>query len=119
MKMKRLRKNDNVSFTIKRHGAPIVNSVYIREISKNIAAIEIDMKSKYCEIDYALGGSDGSCGIHITADDRSRHLNDLVNRGEPTIIEFTDFKGWDVFSCSSGRYTLKICLIRKQSENFD
>lgn len=110
-----LRKGAVIRCAIKHQGAPIINDGYVREIGKNIVALEIDLRSKYCEVSFSFGGSDGTCGMYVNANERSLHLNEKVKRDEPTEIEFTDFVGWDVFACGIGRYTLSVCLIRKQA----
>lgn len=110
-----LNKGDVIRCAIKYKGAPIINEGYVREIGKNIVALEIDLKSKYCEVSCSFGGSDGTCGVYVNANKRSLHLNEKVKRDEPTAIEFTDFVGWDVFACGIGRYTLSVCLTRKEA----
>ena len=110
-----LRKGAVIRCAVKHKGAPIINGGYVHEIGKNIVALEIDLKSKYCEVSCSFGGSDGTCGVYINANERSLHLNEKVNRDEPTVIEFTDFVGWDVFACGIGRYTLRVCLTRKEA----
>lgn len=110
-----LNKGDVIRCAIKHKGSPIINEGYVREIAQNIVALEIDLESKYCEVVCSFGGSDGTCGVYVGANDRSLHLNDKVERDEPTAIEFTDFVGWDVFACGIGRYTLSVCLTRKEA----
>jgi hypothetical protein len=110
-----LSKGAVIRCAVKHKGAPIVNGGYVREIGKNIVALEIDLKSKYCEVSCSFGGSDETCGVYINANERSLHLNKYVKRDEPTALEFTDFVGWDVFACGIGRYTLSVCLIRKEA----
>jgi len=41
-----LNKGDVIRCAIKHEGAPIINEGYVREICKNIVALEIDLKSK-------------------------------------------------------------------------
>ena len=108
-----MKRGDAIHYNIKSEGAPIINEGYIKEISENIVALEIDLKSKYCKVSCSFGGSDGTCGIYVNADEKSLHLNEKVIRDKPTVIEFTDFVGWDVFACGISRYTLSVCLIRK------
>lgn len=110
-----LNKGNVIRCAIKHKGAPIINEGYVREIGKNIVALEIDLKSKYCEVSCSFGGSDGTCGVYVNANERSLYLNEKVKQDEPTAIEFTDFVGWDVFACDIARYTLSVCLIRKEA----
>jgi hypothetical protein len=107
------KRKDVVDFKIKKVGAPIVNNGYIKEVGKNIIAIEFDLKSKWCEVDRFYGGDDKPCGLYIGTNNRSVSLNEKVDKDEPTVIEFPDFAGWDIFLTDINRYTLKICLIKK------
>jgi hypothetical protein len=107
------KRKDVVDFKIKKVGAPIVNNGYIKEVGKNVIAIELDLRSKWCDVEGFYGGNDEPCGIHIGTNIKSVSLNENVSRFEPTIIEFPDFVGWDIFLTDINKYTLKICLIKK------
>jgi len=109
---KALRKNDLIRCYIRKQGAPVVNGGYVYRIGRNIVALEIDLKSKYCEVSISFKDSDGTCGLYITTNERSIHLNKKVSREEPTVLEFPDFIGWDVFAYGIGRYTLSVCLVK-------
>ncbi len=113
-KMQKFKKGDTIRLNIKYQGAPIVNSGHVREIGKNIVALEIDLKSKYCKVSHSFSESGGACGVYISATKESLRLNEKVNRTEPTAIEFIDFIGWDIFSDALGRYTLRVCLVRNE-----
>ena len=108
-----MKKNDQIKIKIKMQGSPIVNGGLVYEISENIVALDIDLKSKYCDVMSSFNGSDGSCGVLLAANERSLYLNDLVDKDSFTEIEFSDFKNWSVFAWYLGRYTLNVCLIRK------
>lgn len=112
-----MKKGDFINYKIRHKGAPVINDGYISELGENIVALIIDLKSKYCEVSCSFGGSDGSCGVYINANERSLSLNQNVQKDEPTAIEFSDFVGWDVFACGIGRYTLSVCLIKKGINN--
>jgi hypothetical protein len=107
------KRKDGVDFKIKKVGAPIINNGYIKEVGKNIVAIEFDLRSKWCEVDGVYGGDDEPCGIYIAANEKSTNLNENIKREKLTIIEFPDFIGWDVFMTDINKYTLKICFIKK------
>ncbi len=103
-------------------GAPVLSDLQkqgkaclatIREASKNIVAIEIDFKSKYCEVGMYSGGVGDVVNIHVLANKKSLYLNPKVHEFEPTAIAFTAFVGWDIFTSEFSRYTLCVCLIKK------
>ncbi|HNH30442.1 MAG TPA: hypothetical protein PKU71_13565 [bacterium] len=110
---KPLKKGDAIRCTIKHQGAPIINGGYVREIGENIVALEIDLKSKHCEVTCSFSSPNGDCGVYVEASERSLYLNEKEKWTTTTGVEFSDFVGWDVFACSIGRYTLRVCLIRK------
>lgn len=106
-----------IKININHQGAPIVNCGFIKEASKNIVALEIDLKSKYCEVQSVSGGEGEPCSIFIVATRQSVSLNKNHKKYDPTEIEFTDFIGWDIFTCNLTRYTLKVCLIKNKPTN--
>jgi hypothetical protein len=108
------KKDDLINFSIKHIGAPIVNAAIIKEISSNIVCIDIDLKSKYCESDMSFSGDDECPGIFITATKESTNLNKKVNGVEPTGLVFNDFKNWEVYATGAGRYTIRVCLIKRK-----
>lgn len=110
------KKGDDVNYTISHQGAPLVNRGYIKEVGKNIVAMEIDLGSKYCEAIFSLYEDNGTTGVVLCATERSLHLNEKTTRDDITTIVFPDFIGWDVFVCEVARYTLSVCLIKKESQ---
>ncbi len=107
-----LKKNDKIEITINKQGATLVNCGNVLEISENIVALEIDLKSKNCEVISSYYCSDGKRGIILGANENSLHLHENIDRDSLTEIEFPQFKNWSVFSWNIGRYTLNVCLIR-------
>ncbi len=97
-------------------GAPIVNHGIVLKKESGIALFSIDLKSKYCEVDFISSDEEGNCRLHISANDMSVNLNSSVGRNEPTSIEFPDFKGWSLFACNLSRYTLRVCLTRNKKK---
>lgn len=98
---------------IKLQGAPILsdNQGYIVTRGKNIVAIEVDLQSKYCDIDYTISGSDGECGIGIIATKESLYLNEK-RKDVCTEIYFPEFSGWTIWASNLSRYTLYVCFIK-------
>lgn len=107
------KKNAFGEYRVIRQGAPIINSGNIIRKSKNIVLLEIDLKSKYCEVDCLFKDDEGNFGIHIGTTKHSIHLNTGVKKDEPTVIEFSNSNGWGIYLANISRYTLRICLIRE------
>lgn len=106
-------KKSNELFTIIQQGTPVINSGCIIEQSENLIAIEIDMKSKYCEIAmFTHKDPENVCGLMIEANEDSLNLKEGIDKDMSTEIEFTNFKGFSVFAANLGRYTVSVCLIR-------
>jgi len=93
-------------------GAPLINADnVIEKVNGNIALLTIDMASKHCEI---MGHMDSA--IVVCANEYSIHLNKDVDRSEPTDLELTKYKGWRIFLSDVSRYTLRVCLVRDDSD---
>lgn len=107
-----MKKGDLINLKITQ-GTPCVHNAIIYKISKDIACIHIDLKSKYCDCDcdYSFTDED-ECGIYISETKRSLNLNKKF-KNKDTGITFVDFKGWQVFATASGRYTISVCLVKK------
>ena len=81
----------------------------------NVAAIEIDMKSKRCGVFAESATEDGipiiwlegSSGLYLT-----EGLED-----EATEVTFPAYKGWDIFSTHVCRYTFRVCFVRRDDIN--
>ncbi len=94
-------------------GAPIVNPgvTYLKKYS-DVVVLEVDLKSKWCDI-LAHSVSENNCPVIIVyANERSINLNKEVDRRMSTNIEFPEYKGWSIFLAEITRYTLRVCLIK-------
>jgi len=112
--MRKLKAGDNLKLKIEK-GKPVVNAGYIVEVYQNLALVEIDMMSKYCEPCGHLSGNDGNCAILIGPTEESLYLDSkAVN--EITQISFLQFNGWRVVASSVGRYNLTVCLRKPKQE---
>lgn len=113
------REHVKTSFTIVEQGAPIVNRALIVESVAGIVAIELDLRSKYCEVGQNYD-EDGECGIYIYANENSVSLNEKFSIDNPTIITFPQYKKWKVFiSGNAGKYTMRLCLLKEPEERVD
>jgi hypothetical protein len=102
----------DVKYAVLEQGSPVISSAYYIEKKPTIVAIEIDLRSKYCEV--SASGSDSSGPfLAISACKESIKLNELVERDAETIISLPEFVGWETFSISVARYSVKICLIKE------
>lgn len=107
------------SFIVTEQGAPIVNSAVIVEAIAGMVAIQIDLRSKYCEVGQNYD-ENGECGIYIYANENSVSLNEKFSIHNPTIITFPDYKNWKVFIAgNAGKYTMRLCLLREPEERVD
>jgi hypothetical protein len=99
----------NTLFKVIRQGAPIVNFAVILSEHEDIALIDIDLKSKYCEA-YSTGLEEDNPTITLMADENSLYLNRKYKRDDATEIWFPRYKGWTIYMAEIHKYTCSICL---------
>lgn len=99
-----------VKFLIPVQGAPTVNGAWLLAKGEDVIAIEMDLHSKYCEVMATGGSEDGPC-IWLEANEHSLHLDESKSRDAFTEVVFPEYKGWNVWGYSTGRYTVAICLV--------
>lgn len=104
----------NVRIEVVIQGAPVVNHASLHFRGDNIAAIAIDLRSKYCEISGA-GGMDNLPTLGIAASERSLLLDESQPRDTETELAFPEFEGWQIWSAECSRYTAKVCLVRQEA----
>lgn len=101
---------------ITHQGAPLINThITCMKRYSDVIVLVVDLKSKHCGVMAHSVGDDSCPAIIICANQRSLHLNEEVNSYEPTDIEFPEYKGWDIFLAEITRYTLRICLIKREN----
>ena len=106
-----------VRCVIQDQGAAIINHGWIQSLGETVVAIGVDMRSKRCII--GASGSDGEVPlIVIDTNSESLHLK-KGNEGELTVVTFPDFKGWSVWCADIARYTVAVCLIKREASNAD
>jgi len=76
---------------------------------ENFAAIEIDMRSKRCEVMAESATEDGAPVIWLDGTN-ALHLKKGCEK-EPTEVTFPDYKGWQIFSAHVCRYTFRVCFV--------
>ena len=91
-------------------GKPRVNSAFVIAKGKGVAAVEINMDSKNCNL---LDYNDEEIGAEIwfAANENSCLLADTSE--EFTYIRLPEFDGWDAFTGECGRYTARICMVKR------
>lgn len=97
-----------VRHTIKQAGAVVCNGAVTRYESPSCIVLEMDLRSKYCELDASCGH-----GVFLVATERSLHLDDSRPRDDMTWVEFELPAGkWSFVSGSVSRYTLTCVFLR-------
>lgn len=101
-------------FRISRQGAPVVNSVYLVCQHEDVVVLNIDMKSKYCNV--SCTGSNNHHGqsiplILIGAIEESLCLHKNHERDDFTEITFPAYEGFAVMATGGGRYDIVVCLV--------
>jgi hypothetical protein len=93
-------------------GGPVVNDGWIVASGPDIAAVDIDLSSKYCVVEATSGSHDGLAPmVYIGADKNSLHLK-KGREAKTTEIALPQYKGWQIWMSELSRYTLSICLIK-------
>lgn len=94
-------------------GAVRVNVGDVLRAGDGIVALEIDLHSKYASVACSGGGSDSAPLVMLEATPDTLKLDPEHPRDALTTITFPDYPGWDVHSYCCGRYTLSVCLVRR------
>jgi hypothetical protein len=102
-----------VGCVVTKQGGPILNEGYVCAAGDNIAAIEIDMKSKRCEVMAESSTEDGAPVIWLDGTN-ALHLK-KGHEKEETEVAFPDYRGWRIFSANVCRYTFRLCFVRDES----
>ena len=95
-------------------GAIRVNTYWVFRRSEDICCVELDLHSKYADAPIQthtrVGDGPSLPGLILTAGEQTLYTDPEYPKDSCTIIEFTEFEGWEIFSCSGpGRYT--VCLV--------
>lgn len=107
-----------IKIKIEEQGKPQINTAngisIIYEDGKVILA-EIDMVSKWCEVESTFTTSDGKIGFTVQSTNRSLNLLEEYNLDTTdAVIVFSDkTTGYDIYLIQCIRYTIRIVLIKK------
>ena len=80
---------------------------------KNVAATEIDMRSKRCEVVAESATDDGAPLVWLDGTN-ALHLKKGFERKQTEVV-FPDYKDWRIFSAHVCRYTFRVCFVRDES----
>ena len=84
----------------------------IMQSGPGIAALSIDLHSKYAEIGgIGFGGPECLPCVNLCAGVNTLHVDKAQPEYASTVVEFQDFPGWSVHSVWIGRDTLSVCLV--------
>lgn len=106
----RLRRNSMAKekpiYRVVTQGRAVISFARVITYTPTLAALEIDMKTKWCDIIETTDYNNGNIGLFITDTERSVDVN--KRKKCDTEIDFPRFKGWDIFCSSCNRYTLRV-----------
>ena len=100
---------------VTRQGGPILNYGYVVAAGENVVAIEVDMRSKRCEIMAESATGTGTPVIWLDGTN-ALHL-EKGREKEATEVAFPEYDGWRIFSAHVCRYTLRVCFVRDEASN--
>jgi hypothetical protein len=98
-------------YEVTKQGGPILNGAHVVTAGECFAAIEVDMRSKRCELLTDTTTEDGVPVLFLEAGADSCHLANGLEK-ECTEVAFPGFKGFSVFSAHVSRCTLRVCLVK-------
>lgn len=105
-----------INLRVLHQGAVLVDSARAHRSALGIVCVYLNLISKYAEKPTVVHQAGEPPRLHIGAGPSTVKLHENVPRDMDTIIEFTDYKGWSVFSCSDpARYTVALTLVAPEA----
>ena len=106
-------------YQITQQGDARINSAC--ENSCKVRLLTIDLKTKYCEVEYTGNTPDNIPVIGIGVSERTPiyddasidTIADALEEAESTELIFPDLKGYRIHSTNISRYTLSICFVEE------
>ncbi len=77
-----------------------------------IIAIEVNLSSKYCEIDCTTETDSGCPVVYLSGGEHGLNLRKGLEK-EATEIVFSSLKDYSFFCGGVSRYTLRVCFVKK------
>lgn len=104
-----------INLRILQQGAILVNEARAHRAATSIVCIYLDLQSKYAGKP-TIGHEKGRPPrLYLGAEDNTLKVNENVPRNMDTVVEFTDYTGWEVFSCSDpARHTVALTLVAQE-----
>lgn len=96
-----LQVNESPTIRVTTQGYPAINGATIRVRHDDIALVEIDMKTKHCQVQL-IGEVDGVPFVAVS---------EWPDPDEYTHIAFPAFAGWTVEMADCTRYTVRVVLV--------
>jgi hypothetical protein len=93
-------------------GAAQVGGTKIVLKSKNIVALQVMMKSKYCDYLGTITSDNGDVGVIVGANEYTFNSKGGVDLSNNTVVMFPEFCGWELFACSMKDSVLNLCLLK-------
>lgn len=110
--MKTKKTGHSVKTQIRMQGGPQLAEARVVARYSTLAAVEVSLKTKHCEI--ALFWEDDK-GPALALDCPEQYLPARRPRRKPkglTLVSFPEFAGWAIFCAECCRYTLRICFVK-------
>lgn len=107
-------------YVISQQGAIVVNGGECIHSCDDVALVILHLESKYPEvIGYGASYSSQPCvaDVSIGASDRTLYTHPTAERDSITEVAFPMFAGYEVFAISRGKYRIKVCLLRDESDD--
>jgi hypothetical protein len=93
-------------------GAVIIENATIYRQGETVAAIALNMETRYADIAGRGNDENGFPQIGITANSNSEPLDKDYPQDSITEITFLDFAGWNIFSAEVDKSSVLICLTK-------
>lgn len=109
----KLKPGDVIDICICEQGSPELStdSAVVRKSEKGFVIVDIDMRSKRCEVNLTFTNNSECPCISIKANEQSLYLNKATG---DTVISLS-LPGWSVWHADIARYTLSVCLTRDET----
>jgi hypothetical protein len=107
---------ETTEISIVQQGPMRINHAIVCERGENVVAIVVDMASKRGAVCGEISDEDGVPAVMIEANEHSLHLDEKADTRLDTMVAFPAFKGWRVWCADVSKYSVYVCLVRRDSE---
>lgn len=102
-------------FAVVMQGRPVMSHTYGYLVRGNdeVVTFYVDLDSKHCRVTGSGGETeDEGPMIFISETENSLHLGPATDKECDTVIQFTEFPGWNVHAAQLSKYTLAVALTK-------